>query len=57
MRVGPGIGTLVNMVLIGVARLPLTTLREFTMLHIMNSITDKLGWEVKVCFYHVFPFY
>lgn len=29
-------------------RQPLTTLREFTMLHLMNSLTDKPGWEDKV---------
>ena len=29
-------------------RLDLTTLREFTMLHVMNSLTDKLDWEEKV---------
>jgi hypothetical protein len=29
-------------------RLDLTTLREFTMLHIMNSLTDKPHWEEKV---------
>lgn len=29
-------------------RIPTTTLREFTMLHIMNSLTDKHGWEEKV---------
>jgi len=29
-------------------QLPLTTLREFTMLHIMNAITDKADWNVKV---------
>ncbi len=28
--------------------LPLTTLREFTMLHLMNVLTDKPGWEEKV---------
>jgi len=29
-------------------RLPLTTLREFTMIQMMNHITDKPGWEIKV---------
>jgi hypothetical protein len=29
-------------------RLPLTTLREFTMIQMMNHITDKPGWETKV---------
>ena len=29
---------------------PLTTLREFTMLHIMNAVTDKTDWNTKVCF-------
>ena len=29
-------------------QLPLTTLREFTMLHIMDAITDKTDWNVKV---------
>jgi hypothetical protein len=29
-------------------RLRLTPLREFTMLHIMNILSDKPGWEVKV---------
>jgi hypothetical protein len=29
-------------------RLALITLRELTMLDIMNSLTDKEGWEVKV---------
>jgi len=29
-------------------RLALTTLREFKMLHIMNQITDKPEWHVKV---------
>ena len=29
-------------------RLPLTTLREFTMLQIMNAVTDKPDWHVKV---------
>ncbi|KAG6909612.1 hypothetical protein DXG01_016394 [Tephrocybe rancida] len=28
--------------------LPLTTLREFTMLNIMNKISDKPGWHLKV---------
>ena len=32
----------------GYASLPLTTLREFTMLHIMNHLTDKPHWESKV---------
>lgn len=31
----------------GYTSLPLTQLREFTMLHIMNSLTDKKGWEEK----------
>lgn len=30
-------------------RLRLTPLREFTMLHIMDALTDKPGWEEKVC--------
>jgi Protein of unknown function (DUF4246) len=29
-------------------RLPLTTLREFTMLQLMNHLTDKPDWEIKV---------
>ena len=29
-------------------QLPLTTLREFTMLHIMNAVTDKPDWHTKV---------
>jgi len=29
-------------------QLPLTTLREFTMLHIMNAVTDKPDWNTKV---------
>lgn len=29
-------------------RLPLTTLREFTMIQVMDHITDKPDWEVKV---------
>ncbi|EDR01452.1 uncharacterized protein LACBIDRAFT_295569 [Laccaria bicolor S238N-H82] len=29
-------------------RLPLTTLREFTMLQIMNAVTDKPDWHVKI---------
>jgi hypothetical protein len=29
-------------------QLPLTTLREFTMLHIMNAVTDKVDWNIKV---------
>ncbi|GLB35536.1 putative protein of unknown function (DUF4246) [Lyophyllum shimeji] len=32
----------------GVAQLPLTTLREFTMLQFMNYITDKPEWHRKV---------
>ncbi|KAF8451885.1 hypothetical protein BDZ91DRAFT_853286 [Kalaharituber pfeilii] len=32
----------------GWADLPLTTLREFTMMRFMNAITDKPGWQVKV---------
>ncbi|KAH7336297.1 hypothetical protein BKA65DRAFT_458937 [Rhexocercosporidium sp. MPI-PUGE-AT-0058] len=32
----------------GYTSLYLTTLREFTMLHIMNALTDKPGWEEKV---------
>lgn len=35
-------------VLIQEIRLSLTTLREFTMLQIMNTLTDKPGWEEKV---------
>jgi hypothetical protein len=29
-------------------RLPLTTLREFSMIQMMNHITEKPGWETKV---------
>ncbi|KAK2764408.1 hypothetical protein FQN54_009102 [Arachnomyces sp. PD_36] len=29
-------------------QVPLTTLREFTMLNLMNQLTDKPDWEVKV---------
>ena len=29
-------------------QLPLTTLRELTMLHIMDGITNKTDWNVKV---------
>lgn len=29
--------------------LPLQTLRELSMQHIMNALTDKPGWETKVC--------
>lgn len=29
-------------------RLRLTPLREFTMLHIMNALSDKVGWDEKV---------
>ncbi|KAH6912099.1 hypothetical protein BKA70DRAFT_1535253 [Coprinopsis sp. MPI-PUGE-AT-0042] len=32
----------------GGAVLPLTTLREFSMLRFMNAITDKEGWDTKV---------
>ncbi|KAF4630381.1 hypothetical protein G7Y89_g7765 [Cudoniella acicularis] len=32
----------------GWTRLPLTTLREITMMQIMNALTDKPGWEEKV---------
>ena len=28
--------------------LDLTTLREFTMMHLMDAITDKLEWDTKV---------
>jgi hypothetical protein len=42
--------------LIWILSLPMTTLREFTMLHIMNSITDKPGWEKKVCLQSRVPF-
>jgi hypothetical protein len=33
----------------GWTSLNLTPLREFTMLQIMNILTDKRGWEEKVC--------
>ncbi|RDB22804.1 hypothetical protein Hypma_010044 [Hypsizygus marmoreus] len=32
----------------GYVLLPLTTLREFTMLHLMNELTDKPDWHKKV---------
>lgn len=32
----------------GDVQLPLTTLREFTMLHLMNQLTDKPNWHKKV---------
>lgn len=32
----------------GATQLPLTTLREFTMLQIMNAVTDKPDWHVKI---------
>ncbi|RDB28808.1 hypothetical protein Hypma_014802 [Hypsizygus marmoreus] len=32
----------------GYVQLPLTTLREFTMLHLMNELTDKPDWHKKV---------
>ncbi|KAH6909367.1 hypothetical protein BKA70DRAFT_1426494 [Coprinopsis sp. MPI-PUGE-AT-0042] len=32
----------------GAAVLPLTTLREFSMLQLMNSITDKDDWHIKI---------
>ena len=32
-----------------VTSLPIQTLRELAMQHIMNHITDKPGWESKVC--------
>lgn len=34
--------------LLKLSRLALTTLREFTMLHIMNYVTDKPDWRTKV---------
>lgn len=33
--------------------LPLTTLREFSMMQLMNNITDKTGWEEKVRWYYI----
>jgi hypothetical protein len=33
---------------IDMCRGPLLTVREYTMMEIMNRITDKVGWEVKV---------
>jgi hypothetical protein len=33
----------------GAYALPLTTLREFAMMELMDAITDKPGWERKVC--------
>ena len=36
------------------SELPLTTLREFTMLHIMNAVTDKPNWNIKVCIFILF---
>jgi hypothetical protein len=33
---------------LSVISLPLTTLREFTMLQLMNHLTDKPDWEIKV---------
>ncbi len=35
-----------------VCRLALITLREITMLDIMNTLTDKLGWEDKASLIH-----
>ncbi|KAH6891805.1 hypothetical protein BKA70DRAFT_1326180 [Coprinopsis sp. MPI-PUGE-AT-0042] len=32
----------------GPATLPLTTLREFSMLQFMNAVTDKVDWHIKV---------
>jgi hypothetical protein len=31
------------------SRLPLTTLREFSMLRLVNMVTDNPEWHVKVC--------
>ena len=36
------------------SELPLTTLREFTMLHIMNAVTDKPNWNIKVFIFILF---
>jgi hypothetical protein len=36
------------------SEMPLTTLREFMMLHIMNAVTDKPNWNVKVAFSYCF---
>jgi len=35
--------------------LPLKSLRELAMLRFMNAITDKPGWETKVCFIFIVP--
>ena len=32
-------------------RIPMTTLRELTMLQLMNTITDKPDWARKVCLF------
>ncbi|KAH6891808.1 hypothetical protein BKA70DRAFT_1571941 [Coprinopsis sp. MPI-PUGE-AT-0042] len=37
----------------GRATLPLTTLREFSMLQFMNAVTDKKGWQTKVFDDHI----
>jgi hypothetical protein len=34
-------------------RFPLTTLREFTMLHIMNELTDKPNWYTKASYEYI----
>ena len=39
----------------GLSRLPLTTLREFAMLRLMNIVTDNPEWHVKVCARQVSP--
>jgi len=36
------------------SELPLTTLPEFTILHIMNTVTDKPNWNIKVCIFILF---
>ncbi len=38
-----------------VHRLSLVTLRELTMLDIMNALTDKVGWEHKASFNLNYP--
>ena len=43
--------------LLKLSRLALTTLREFTMLHIMNYVTDKPDWRTKVCQIIIFFFF
>jgi hypothetical protein len=40
----------------GWTSLHLTPLREFTMLHIMNTLTDKKGWEVKVSHVDIYTY-